>query len=86
MKNGSKLFAASYSDGMGWNGSSVPMPLDKARAFILDALDRVKLGPTATAHDYDMRVRARDAFSETQRPLTFKVGIWTFALTLDGGE
>jgi hypothetical protein len=33
-----------------------------------------------------MRVRARDAFSETQRPLTFKVGIWTFALTLDGGE
>jgi hypothetical protein len=86
MENGSKPYVASYSDGMGWNGSSVPMPLDKAKAFILDALDRVKLGPTATKHDYDMRCSARDAFSETTRPLTFKVGIWTFALTQDGGE
>ena len=86
MEDSSKLYTATYSDGMGWNGGSVPMPLDKARAFILDALDRVKLGPTATAHDHDMRVRARDAFSETQRPLTYKVGIWTFALELDGGK
>jgi hypothetical protein len=82
-----KLYTATYSDGMGWNGSSVPLPLSKARAFILDALDRVKLGPTATAHDHDMRMRARDAFTETQRPMTFTVGVWTFTLeAADGGR
>lgn len=77
------MYTAMYRDDTGWGGSSVPMPLEDAKAFILDALDRVKLGPNATAHDYDMRVRARDAFSETQRPMELQVGRWIFKIEED---